>query len=102
MFADDGGLLSSFEKIARSTPVIPLIGTGATRVQPVHASDVAEAVYVALRDAGSAGKTYELGGPDTYTIREIFRMVLANMGRPCRFVYLPFALAAPLARLLEC
>jgi uncharacterized protein YbjT (DUF2867 family) len=101
MFADDGGLLSGLEKIARSTPVIPLIGTGATRVQPVHVNDVAEAVYRALRDAGCAGKTYELGGPDIYTIREIFEMVLANVGRPHRLISVPFALASPLARLLE-
>jgi uncharacterized protein YbjT (DUF2867 family) len=101
MFADDGGLLSAFEKIARSTPIIPLIGGGATRVQPAQADDVAEAVHTSLRDAGSAGQTYELGGPDTCTIRGIFEMVLAHMGRSPRFVNLPFALASPLARLLE-
>jgi uncharacterized protein YbjT (DUF2867 family) len=101
MFADAGGLLSSFEKIARSTPIIPLIGTGTTRVQPVHVNDVAEAAYVALRDAGSAGKTYELAGPEIHTIREIFEMVLARMGRPRHFIQVPFALASPMARLLE-
>jgi uncharacterized protein YbjT (DUF2867 family) len=101
MFAADGGLLGSLEKVARSTPIIPLIGTGATRVQPVHVNDVAEAVCVSLRDAGSSGKTYELGGPDTYTIHEIFDMVLAHMGRPHRFIHVPFALAFPLARVLE-
>ncbi|MFL5288660.1 MAG: complex I NDUFA9 subunit family protein [Rhodopila sp.] len=101
MFAAEGGLLSSLERIARSAPVIPLIGTGTTRMQPVHADDVAEAVCVALRDAGSAGKTYELAGLDIYSMREIFEMVLAHIGRPHHFVQVPFWLASPLARLLE-
>ena len=101
MFAVDGGFLSVLEKMARSTPIIPLIGTGATRLQPVHADDVAEAVSLSLRNPGSVGKTYELGGPETYTIREIYDMVLAQMGRSRRFVHVPFALAAPLARVLE-
>jgi NADH dehydrogenase len=101
MFAVDGGFLSILEKMARSTPIIPLIGTGATRMQPVHVSDVAEAVYLSLRNPDSAGKTYELGGPEAYTIREIYDMLLAHAGLSRRFVRFPFALASPLARVLE-
>jgi uncharacterized protein YbjT (DUF2867 family) len=101
MFAADGGLLGVLEKMARSTPIIPLIGTGGTRLQPVHVNDVAEAVCESLRDPGSAGKTYELGGPEAYTMREMFDMVLAQMGRTRRFIHVPFALAYPLARVLE-
>jgi nucleoside-diphosphate-sugar epimerase len=70
-------------------------------LQPVHASDVAEAVYLSLRNPDVHGKTYELGGPETYTIREIFDMVLAHMGHSPRFISIPFALASPLARVLE-
>jgi NADH dehydrogenase len=101
MFAVDGGFLSVVEKIARSTPIIPLVGSGATRLRPVHVDDVAEAVSLSLRNPGSLGKTYELGGPETYTIQKIFDMVLARTGRSRRFVHVPFALAAPLARVLE-
>jgi len=101
MFAADGGLLNILERIAQSTLVIPLVGTGATRLQPVHADDVAEAVCLSLRDPASAGKTYELAGPETYTVREIFDLILARMERSRRFIYVPFTLAAPLARILE-
>jgi uncharacterized protein YbjT (DUF2867 family) len=101
MFAVDGGFLGVLEKLARSTPIIPLIGTGATRLQPVHVNDVAEAVYLSLRDPGAAGKTYELGGPETYTMREIYSMILAHIGRSRRFMRVPFALASLLARVLE-
>jgi len=101
MFAVDGGFLSFLEKMARSTPIIPLIGSGLTRLQPVHAGDVAEAVYQSLLNPDAPGKIYELGGPEIYTMREILDMVLARMGRSPYFISIPFALASPLARVLE-
>jgi uncharacterized protein YbjT (DUF2867 family) len=101
MFAVDGGFLSILEKMARSTPIIPLIGSGRMRLQPVHAGDVAEAVYQSLLNPDAPGKIYELGGSEIYTMREIFDMVLARMGRSRYFISIPFALASPLARVLE-
>jgi uncharacterized protein YbjT (DUF2867 family) len=101
MFAVDGGLLSALEKLARSAPIIPLIGGGRTRLQPVHVNDVAEAVYLLMRYPDGAGNTYDLGGAETYTLREILDMVLASIGRSRRFISIPFALASPLARVLE-
>jgi NADH dehydrogenase len=101
LFALDEGLLGVLEKLAQSTPIIPLIGGGRTRLQPVHVNDVAEAVYQSLRHPDAVGKTYELGGPETYTIRQILGLLLARKGRSRRFISIPFALASPLARVLE-
>jgi len=101
MFAVDGGLLSALRKVALSTPIIPLIGSGRTRLQPVHVNDVAEAVYLSLHNPDAAGKTYELGGSEIYTVREILDIVLARMERSRSFISIPFALASPLARVLQ-
>jgi NADH dehydrogenase len=101
MFTVDEGFLGVLEKLAQTTPIIPLIGGGRTRLQPVHVNDVAEAVYQSLRHPDAVGKTYELGGPGTYTIRQILDLVFARKERSHRFISIPFALASPLARLLE-
>jgi NADH dehydrogenase len=101
MFAVNEGVLSVLEKLTRSTPIIPLIGGGRTRLQPVHVNDVAEAVYQSLHRPDAVGKTYELAGPETYTIRQILDLVLARNGRSRRFISIPFELASPLARVLE-
>jgi NADH dehydrogenase len=101
MFAVNEGLLGILEKLAQSSPIIPLIGGGRTRLQPVHVNDVAEAVYHSLRNPDAVGRTYELGGPETYTIRQILDLVLARKGRSRRFVSIPFSLAFPLARVLQ-
>jgi hypothetical protein len=101
MFAVDGGFLSILEKLARSTPIIPLIRSGLTRLQPVHASDVGEAVYQSLLNPDASGKIYELGGPESYTMREISTWFWLVWGRSPYFISIPFALAPRLALALE-
>ncbi|MGH6678826.1 MAG: complex I NDUFA9 subunit family protein [Bradyrhizobium sp.] len=101
LFARDDAFLNTLARIARSSPIIPLIGGGQTRLQPVHADDVAKAVCVALHNPTAQGTIYELGGPESTTLRAIFEMVLAHFGRRRLFVRIPFELAHPLARLLE-
>ena len=101
MFARDGGLLHTLAALARASPVVPLIGGGRTRLRPVHADDVAQAVCAALRDAAAPGATYEIGGPASITLREIVEVVLTRIGRRRLFVPIPFRLADPLAHLLE-
>ena len=101
MFGSDGAFLNTLARIVRSTPVIPLIGGGSTKMQPVHVLDVAEAVCLSLRNPAASGKIFELGGPESLTLREIIERILIRTGRRRLFVSIPFALAHPLAQLLE-
>ena len=101
MFGPDDAFLNVLAKIIRLTPVIPLIGGGWTRLQPVHVRDVAEAALRSLLNPGSEGHIYELGGAEAYTLREITELVAARMGRRPAFIPIPFALAHLLARLFE-
>jgi uncharacterized protein YbjT (DUF2867 family) len=99
MFARDNGFLNAVVALARASPVMPLIGGGRTRLQPVHA--VAEAVCAALRNSAAPGMTYELGGPGIFTLAQIVEMILARMRRRSILLPIPFEFADPLARLLE-
>jgi uncharacterized protein YbjT (DUF2867 family) len=101
MFARDDAFLNALAALARSSPIIPLIGGGHTRLQPVHVDDVAQAVGAALHDPAAPGTTYEIGGPRAYTLREIIEMILARMRRRRILLPIPFALADRLAHLLE-
>ena len=101
MFGPEDAFLNGLAKIVRLSPVIPLIGGGRTRLQPVHVEDVAEAVRRSLRSPDAEGKTYELGGAKAHSLREIVEMIGVRLGRRCRFLSIPFGLAYPLARLSE-
>jgi uncharacterized protein YbjT (DUF2867 family) len=101
MFGSDDAFLNTLARIVRSTPVIPLIGGGHTKMQPIHVLDVAEAVCLSLSNSAASSMIYELGGPECLTLREIIERVLVRTGRRRLFVSIPFALVHPLAQLLE-
>ena len=82
-----------FACIARYAPAFPLIGGGRTRLQPVYVGDVAAALQRVLDEPATAGKTYELGGPRIYTLREAMELMLRVVGRSKkRLVSVPYGL----------
>lgn len=77
-------------------PFLPAIGGGHTKVQPVYAGDVAEAIAAAIARDGAEGKTYELGGPSTYSFNEIYEFIGQTIDRKRYALPLPFVVAKPL------
>jgi uncharacterized protein YbjT (DUF2867 family) len=101
MFGPGDALFGTLAELARWLPALPLIGGGATRLQPVFVEDVAEAVAKILTDPETVGQTYELAGPGVYTLRELVSMTLRFMGKRRLLVPIPFAVAEIQARLFE-
>ena len=66
--------------MARISPVLPLIGGGRTKFQPVYVGDLATAMATCLEGGGVPGAVYELGGPEVLTFRELFE----RTSRPMR------------------
>lgn len=83
------------------SPILPLIGGGRTRFQPVYVGDVADAVVAALLRPDAAGQTYELGGPNIFSFRQLLEIMLRMIGRRRCLVTLPFALASLQGALLQ-
>src|SRR5262249_49973434 len=79
--------------LARFSPIVPLIGGGATRFQPVFVGDVAEAIAKAVDGQVKKGVIYELGGPDVWTLKELMQFVLATIERRRLLVPLPSPVA---------
>lgn len=90
MFAPHDNFINMLAKTARFAPVLPLFGKGDTRLQPVYAGDVAQAVLRALGKPASRGKTYELGGPKSLTYRQLLELILAHSGRRRLLLPVPF------------
>ena len=97
----EDGFFNRFAALARISPVLPLIGGGRTRFQPVYVGDVAQAVVAALEREDCPGQIYELGGPQTYTFAELMRYMLKVVGRRRLLPSVPFGLAKLQARFLE-
>ena len=101
VFGPEDNFFNRFAAMARISPVLPLVGGGQTRFQPVFAGDVAAAVLAAIEGRATRGPIYELGGPDVKTFKELMQFVLAIIERRRLLVPLPFALATLQASLLQ-
>jgi len=101
MFGPGDALFGTLAEIARRLPVMPLIGGGRTRVQPVFVENVAEAIARVIASDAAAAQIYELAGPKVYTMRELTEFVLVTVDRRRLLLTIPFRLAMAQARLFE-
>jgi uncharacterized protein YbjT (DUF2867 family) len=93
MFGPNDRFFNRFAAMARFSPVLPLIGGGLTRFQPVFAGDVAAAISKASAGEAKPGTIYELGGPEIFSFRELMEFVLATIERRRLLLPLPFWIA---------
>ena len=98
VFGPEDDFFNRFAEIARFSPILPLIGGGKTRFQPVYVGDVADAAVAILdrpEDApfAPAGKTYELAGPRIYSFKQLMELLLAEIGRKRILMPVPWGIA---------
>jgi NADH dehydrogenase len=100
VFGPEDGFFNRFANLARYTPVLPLIGGGDKKMQPVYVADVADGL-MAILNGGIAGKTFEFGGPRAYTFRELMQLVCDVTCRRRFLVPVPVQAVLPLAAIAE-
>lgn len=93
IFGPEDQFFNRFAAMARIAPLLPLIGGGRTRFQPVFVADVAAAITAAAGGAGKPGTIYEAGGPDVLSFKEILELTQEWTGRERGYLHLPFWLA---------
>jgi NADH dehydrogenase len=98
VFGHDGGALQRFLRIARLSPVTPVVGAGTQRLQPIWVDDLARAVRLAL---DTDQELVELGGPDVVDWNELWRRIKHALGTHRPAIHLPLWLMRPQAFLLE-
>lgn len=101
VFGPEDNFFNMFARLARIAPVLPLIGGGTTKFQPVYVGNVAEAVKNALFCDNAPGKIYELGGPQVYSFRDMLELMLAETGQKACLISVPYGLASVKAFFLE-
>jgi NADH dehydrogenase len=101
IFGPEDHFFNRFAAMARISPVLPLIGGGETKFQPVFVGDVGEAIARILDGAAQGGMTYELGGPEVLTFRACMERTLEVTRRRRALVPVPFGIARILGRVGE-
>jgi NADH dehydrogenase len=98
VFGPEDKFFNRFAEMAAMAPALPLIGGGRTRMQPVFVADVGQACANAIGSEEAAGKTFELGGPEVFTFRQLMALVLAVTQRRRLLVPVPWPAAQLLGR----
>jgi NADH dehydrogenase len=101
VFERDGGILPTFRKLAKLTPVTPIIGSGEQRIQPIWAGDVAAYFDKAIDLDAATGRTFEIGGPDTVSWNEFWERLKRVLGMRRPSVHVPVGLMKVNALLTE-
>lgn len=99
IFGPEDGFYNKFADMARIAPVLPLVGGGHTKFQPVFVDDVAEAVARSVDGTVEGGRIYELGGAEVKSFREILEDILRITCREKTLVPLPFFAASLIGRI---
>ena len=100
VFGPGDSFFNKFAMMSRLAPALPLIGGGHTRFTPVFVGDVAEAVARLVDNAEANGKTYELGGPEVFTFRQLMEFTLETICRKRLLVPVPWTIAKLLGTVL--
>ncbi|EEC74241.1 hypothetical protein EE612_014462 [Oryza sativa] len=98
MIGTEDRILNRWAQFAKNWGFLPLVDSGSTKIQPVYVVDVAAAIVNSLKDDGtSMGKTYELGGPEIYTVHELAELMYETIREWPRYIDVPLPIARAIA-----
>jgi uncharacterized protein YbjT (DUF2867 family) len=101
IYGPDDAFVNLFAKMTHYSPLVPLIGGGKTKFQPIPVESVARAFVKALTEPRSIGQTYDLCGGETMTLERIVSQILAVNKQWCFKVPVPFPIARVQAACME-
>jgi len=99
IFGPEDAFVNMLSDIMKWTPVMPVIGGGKSLMQPVHINDVAAAFRTSLEPGKYEGKTYEVGGPQVFSLMEIIKIIAKVIDKKRLYLNIPFFLLKPVAKM---
>ncbi|MEE2662255.1 MAG: complex I NDUFA9 subunit family protein [Pseudomonadota bacterium] len=100
-FGPEDDFFNRFAALARISPFMPLIGGGYSKFQPIYVGDLASAVTTVAENSRTRSNIYEIGGPKTYSFRELIEIILQQIGRRRLLAPIPFQIAMLQAFFME-
>lgn len=101
MFGDGDEFLNTLAALIRVFPLVPVVGTGQNRFQPIAAADVARCLVQTLERDDLKGRSIEVGGLQQLSYNDLIGMVARTMGQRRWRCHVPVWLARPAVALLQ-
>lgn len=93
VFGPEDNFFNQFAGLSRLAPALPLIGGGQTKFTPLFVGDLAEAIARLIDKGEASGLTYELGGPEVFSFKQLMEFTLETIGRKRLLVPVPWPIA---------
>lgn len=100
VYGDEDKFINFFAKVAKLSPVLPLIGGGLTKFQPIWVRDLADLILLIIKSDKSR-KILEVGGAEILSFKEILAFILAELDLKKKLIKIPFSLAQKMALFSE-
>ena len=102
IFGPKDQFINMLAGLIRKLPVVPVMGNGNYRLQPVSVKNIAEGFVNALETPESIGQIYHCGGPDIYSYNQLLDLIGAAMGKKsvCKLHH-PLALMKPVVKVMQ-
>jgi len=101
IFGPEDRFFNQFASLAEFFPVLPLIGGGLTYFQPIYVEDIAKSIVVVSEKEEINNSIYELGGPQTFTFKELMKILLKQIKKKRFLVPIPYSFAKFQAKILQ-
>ena len=101
IYGPGDGFVNLFAKIIRRSPIVPIIGSGESKFQPVPVAAVAKAFVKSLNESRAIGQTFDLCGCETLTLNQIVEEIMGVMRRKRWKIHIPIGMAKVQAAVLE-
>jgi len=93
LFGDGAPFPAAIAKLARTSPVMPILGSGRTKLQPLWVEDLCTCLALCVERPAWDGRAMDLGGPEQLPYTEVVRLILETAHRRRSMVSVPLPLA---------
>jgi len=102
IFGPDCPFVVILAELIRRLPIVPVVGDGQYRMQPVALEQLAASFVTALKMPETIGEAYALGGGESYSYEKVIDLIAQAMGRnqPVK-VHQPLFMVRPMVRVME-
>lgn len=102
IFGRGDAFVSLLARMVKRSPIVPVLGSGRYRLQPIPVEQVAEGFARSLRTVASIGQTYDVAGPTAYAFVDLLDEIGRAVGRArVRKIHMPLAPVRAITRMLD-
>jgi len=100
IFGSGDVFFSTLASLVRLNPIVPVVGSGKSKFQPIWVEDVCTCLLTCLDDETYLNKTYDIGGPEQLTYDEMIAIIMRVLGKRRPTIHVPIALMKPAAAVM--